>query len=90
MISTNMTKQELIICNQKPLYRIGDIIVYVDHLYNDPDETNITQSRIIKADAIFDPETETSLLWYYYTEDSIALNGDDEGYICEEDILYKL
>lgn len=76
--------------NNKPKYRIGDIVVY-KYRYPMNDDTDLDkeiQSKIVESfglRTINDPKDKMD--WYYYTEEILREESDS---LEEVDILYKL
>lgn len=70
--------------NKKPIYKVGDIIVY---LYTSDDGTDtLEQSKITKAYAFIDEETGEPQ-WFYKTE---HIDEEFAEPIIEEEVLYKI
>jgi len=75
---------------KRPMYKIGDIIVYKTKWHKEDDPgIEITQSRIIESSAILDlyDDEDDECFWFYHTEKTKSLKLD---LLTEEEILYKL
>lgn len=75
---------------KKPLYKVGDIIVYPDRYNNSMKETplEIYQPKIIFSYGIIEIyDGEDHIEWGYRTEETEENKTDT---LWEEDILYKL
>ena len=73
--------------NKKPLYKIGDLVVSKDRYGCEDNSINLTQSKIIHANAILELGVGDTLSWYYITEATLE---DGEDCLTESEILYKL
>lgn len=72
---------------RRPLYKIGDIVVYQKYT-NEDQMLEVIQSKIVKSHGLLQPDdNDDKLDWYYETEELKEEGGDDLG---ESDIFYKL